>query len=147
MWATPTTGDCQPSYTFSRFKKFEINITIIYGQYYLQFPYTQYVAKFMSHYWYHVWFSGLVCLFVCCSNGYLIYLTLLFVCASTDFSYFYISISTSIPASFSPDILENLSQIRLSLFVSLGAEQIIFLAGIKATEKTVGGSLPFVEFV
>ena len=101
----------------------------------------------MSHYWYHVWFSGLVCFFVCCSNGYLIYLTLLFVCASTDFSYFYISISTSIPASFSPDILENLSQIRLSLFVSLGAEQIIFLAGINATEKTVGGSLPFVEFV
>ena len=101
----------------------------------------------MSHYWYHVWFSGLVCLFVCCSNGYLICLTLLFVCASTDFSYFYISISTSIPASFSPNILENLSQIRLSLFVSLGAEQIISLAGINATKKTVGGSLPFVEFV
>ncbi|CAH3159356.1 unnamed protein product [Pocillopora meandrina] len=33
-------------------------------------------------------------------------------------------------------ILENLSQIRLSLFVSLGAEQIISLAGINATEKT-----------
>ena len=86
-------------------------------------------------------------LFVCCSNGYLICLTLLFVWASTDFSYFYISISTSILASLSPDILENLSQIRLSLFVSLGAEQIISLAGINATEKTVGGSLPFVEFV
>ena len=86
-------------------------------------------------------------LFVCCSNGYLICLTLLFVCASTDFSYFYISISTSILASLSPDILENLSQIRLSLFVSLGAEQIISLAGINATKKTVGGSLPFVEFV
>ena len=86
-------------------------------------------------------------LFVCCSNGYLICLTLLFVCVSTDFSYFYISISTSIPVSFSPEILDNLSQIRLSLVVSLWAGQIIFLAGINATEKTVGGSLPFVEFV
>ncbi|RMX60281.1 hypothetical protein pdam_00021441, partial [Pocillopora damicornis] len=34
------------------------------------------------------------------------------------------------------DIRQPLSQIRLSLSVSLGAGQIIFLAGIKATEKT-----------
>ena len=101
----------------------------------------------MSHYWYHVWFSALVCLFVCCSNGYLICLTLLFLCDSTDFSNFYTSISTSIPVSFSTEILDNLSQIRLSHFVSLGAGQIILLAGINAIEETVGASLPFVEFV
>lgn len=113
----------------------------------MQFPYTQYVAKFTSHYWYHVWFSALVCLFVCCSNGYLICFTLLFLCDSTDFSNFYTSISTSIPVSFSTEILDNLSQIRLSHFVSLGAGQIILLAGINAIEETVGASLPFVEFV
>ena len=40
-------------------KKFEINITIIYGQCSLQFPYTHYVVKFMSRYSYHIWFSVL----------------------------------------------------------------------------------------
>ena len=88
-----------------------------------------------------------VCLFVCCSNGYLICFTLLFLCDSTDFSNFYTSISTSIPVSFSTEILDNLSEIRLSHFVSLGAGQIILLAGINAIEETVGASLPLVEFV
>ena len=72
-------------------KKFEINITIIYGQCFLQFPYTHYVVKFMSRYSYHVWFSVLVCLYVVPTfNGYLICLTSLFLCVSTDLSYFYL---------------------------------------------------------
>ena len=70
-------------------KKFEINIKIIYGQCFLQFPYTHYVVKFMSRYSYHVWFSVLVCLYVVPTfNGYLICLTSLFLCVSTDLSYF-----------------------------------------------------------
>ena len=40
-------------------------------------------------------------------------------------------------ACFTRDVRKPLSQIRLSLSVSLGAGQIIFLAGIKATENTV----------
>ena len=72
-------------------KKFEINITIIYGKCFLQFPYTHYVVKFMSRYSYHVWFSVLVCLYVVPTfNGYLICLTSLFLCVSTDLSYFYL---------------------------------------------------------
>ena len=66
-------------------KKFEINITIIYGQCFLQFPYTHYVVKFMSRYSYHVWFSVLVCLYVVPTfNGYLICLTSLFLCVSIN---------------------------------------------------------------
>ena len=72
-------------------KKFEINITIIYGQCFLQFPYTHYVVKFMSRYSYHVWFSVLVCLYVVPTfNGYLICLTSLFLSVSADLSYFYL---------------------------------------------------------
>ena len=40
-------------------------------------------------------------------------------------------------ASFSRDVWQPLTQIRLSLSVSLGAGQIIFLTGINATENTV----------
>ena len=40
-------------------------------------------------------------------------------------------------ASFTRDVRQPLTQIRLSLFVALGAGQIIFLAGINATENTV----------
>ena len=57
------------------------------------------------------------------------------------FIYIHININTCL--IFTRDIRQPLSQIRLSLSVSLGAGQIIFLAGIKATEKTVGGSLPY----
>ena len=61
------------------------------------------------------------------------------------FIYIHININTCL--IFTRDIRQPLSQIRLSLSVSLGAGQIIFLAGIKATEKTVGGSLPYVVFI
>ena len=40
-------------------------------------------------------------------------------------------------ACFDRDVWQPLTQIRLSLSVSLGAGQIIFLAGINATENTV----------
>ena len=39
--------------------------------------------------------------------------------------------------SFTRDLWQPLTQIRLSLSVALGAGQIIFLAGINATENTV----------
>ena len=39
--------------------------------------------------------------------------------------------------SFTRDVWQPLTQIRLSLSVALGAGQIIFLAGINATENTV----------
>ncbi|XP_022790917.1 adhesion G protein-coupled receptor L4-like [Stylophora pistillata] len=45
-------------------------------------------------------------------------------------------LSTVILYSFLTDVRQPLSQIRLSLSVALGAGQIIFLAGIQATEKT-----------
>ena len=38
------------------------------------------------------------------------------------------------------DVCQPLSQIRLSVSVSLGAGQIIFLAGINATENKVSGA-------
>ena len=63
----------------------------------------------------------------------------------THVCYIHININTCL--IFTRDIRQPLSQIRLSLSVSLGAGQIIFLAGIKATEKTVGGSLPYVVFI
>ena len=146
MWATPTTGDCQLWYTFSRFKKvrnkYNNNLwTILFAISIHSICCKIYESLLISR----LVFSA--CLFVCCSNGYLICFTLLFLCDSTDFSNFYTSISTSIPVSFSTEILDNLSQIRLSHFVSLGAGQIILLAGINAIEETVGASLPFVEFV
>ena len=40
-------------------------------------------------------------------------------------------------ACFTRDVWQPLTQIRLSLSVSLGAGQITFLAGINATENTV----------
>ena len=40
-------------------------------------------------------------------------------------------------ACFTRDVWQPLTQIRLSLSVALGAGQIIFLAGINATENTV----------
>ena len=40
-------------------------------------------------------------------------------------------------ACFTRDVWQPLTQIRLSLSVSLGAGQIIFLTGINATENTV----------
>ena len=40
-------------------------------------------------------------------------------------------------ACFTRDVLQPLTQIRLSLSLSLGAGQIVFLAGINATENTV----------
>ena len=39
--------------------------------------------------------------------------------------------------SFTRDVWQPLTQIRLSLSVALGARQITFLAGINATENTV----------
>ena len=39
--------------------------------------------------------------------------------------------------SFTRDVWQPLTQIRLSLSVALGAGQMIFLAGINATENTV----------
>ena len=43
----------------------------------------------------------------------------------------------SLLACFDRDVWQPLTQIRLSLSVSLGAGQIIFLAGINATENMV----------
>ena len=43
----------------------------------------------------------------------------------------------SLLACFTRDVWQPLTQIRLSLSVSLGAGQIIFLTGINATENTV----------
>ena len=40
-------------------------------------------------------------------------------------------------ACFTRDVWQPLTQIRLSLSLSLGAGQIVFLAGINATENTV----------
>ena len=40
---------------------------------------------------------------------------------------------------FTRDVRQPLSQIRLSLSVSLGVGQLIFLAGVNATEHTVRG--------
>ena len=40
---------------------------------------------------------------------------------------------------FNRDLRQPLSQIRVSLAVALGAGQVIFLSGINATEKKVGG--------
>nr|XP_058945458.1 adhesion G protein-coupled receptor E3-like [Pocillopora verrucosa] len=45
-------------------------------------------------------------------------------------------LSTIILYSYLTDVRQPLTQIRLSLFVALGAGQIIFLAGINATENT-----------
>ena len=49
--------------------------------------------------------------------------------------------------TFTRDVRQPLPQIRLSLFVSLGAGQIIFLSGINATEKMVSGYILLVEFL
>ena len=49
--------------------------------------------------------------------------------------------------TFTRDVRQPLPQIRLSLCVSLGAGQIIFLSGINATEKMVSGYILLVEFL
>ena len=49
--------------------------------------------------------------------------------------------------TFARDVRQPLPQIRLSLCVSLGAGQIIFLSGINATEKMVSGYILLVDFL
>ena len=99
----------------------------------------------------HITF-GFQCFFVC-----MLFLPLMvtwFVWPRSSFAFLliyhtfiYIHININTCLIFTRDIRQPLSQIRLSLSVSLGAGQIIFLAGIKVTEKTVGGSLPYVVFI
>ena len=50
-------------------------------------------------------------------------------------------------ACFDRDVWQPLTQIRLSLSVSLGAGQIIFLAGINATENTVSVVFTYSWFI
>ena len=50
-------------------------------------------------------------------------------------------------ACFTRDVWQPLTQIRLSLSVSLGAGQIIFLTGINATENTVSVVLIYSWFI
>ena len=62
----------------------------------------------------------------CCCLVFEFLLFLLFVCR------FFLLL-----ACFTRDVWQPLTQIRLSLSLSLGAGQIVFLAGIDATENTV----------
>ena len=50
-------------------------------------------------------------------------------------------------ASFTRDVWQPLTQIRLSLSVSLGTGQLIFLTGINATENTVSVVLIYSWFI
>ena len=54
------------------------------------------------------------------------------------FPFFFVCLSVFLLlACFTRDVWQPLTQIRLSLSLSLGAGQIVFLAGINATENTV----------
>ena len=58
-------------------------------------------------------------------------------CLVFDFFFLFIGYFFLLLACFDRDVWQPLTQIRLSLSVSLGAGQIIFLAGINATENMV----------
>jgi len=69
----------------------------------------------------------------------------------TDYIHLFINISFVFVPSISvffltSDVHQPLSQIRISLASSLGAGQVIFLAGINATANTVRKFYRFVEF-
>ena len=63
----------------------------------------------------------------------------LFVCLFFTHVGFLFLLSFFVIFHFIRDVRQPLSQIRLSLSVSLGVGQLIFLAGVNATEHTVRG--------
>ena len=74
--------------------------------------------------------SVLLCLVVPTVFSVLLFVLLLLLSNSFFLIYYYY---------FTRDVRQPLSQIRLSVSMSLGAGQIIFLAGINATENKVSG--------
>ena len=66
-----------------------------------------------------------------------ILLRFVFVSVSSLIFFFCFFVLFLLLACFTRDVWQPLTQIRLSLSVSLGAGQITFLAGINATENTV----------
>ena len=80
--------------------------------------------------WYPILFSNFFIFFVLLLNALFIYLFIylfIFILLHLVFVRFFLS----------SDVHQPLSQIRISLASSLGAGQVIFLAGINATENTV----------
>ena len=64
------------------------------------------------------------------------------------FAFFFVCLSVFLLlACFIRDVWQPLTQIRLSLSLSLGAEQIVFLAGINATENTVSVIFIYLWFI